>query len=1286
MTINVSCSNGHSLKLKPAYAGRKVKCPTCHEVMSVPIGQTHQARESSPVAKMVRATCQNGHQVRLKQKYAGRRVKCPKCQNVMKVPGKLGDEEDKKCGSSKLVVSCPNGHILNLNAKYAGKLINCPSCQAAVQLPQASALFPATARAAPVSRTPGKTIVVRCSNNHALNLPEKYAGQKVKCPKCTVAVLVPILAPPRLNSTGTDDSSEPRNQTLEQPLAEDEWGDESSGWNDDSWDDGELDADSSQDNYSVDSGQKRKKTRKKASKKVTPAVADLSSRNRLFAGIGGTIAGVLLIGGAIWWFEPGGTESAITVASPTGDTPEPTTNTPAANAEVESSVKGPVIEAPKPPLVSLPPEPARMLDRKLKAIAFAMHHHHDDHRVFAPPTDIGSGEKSTVALPLTKLSWRVHLLPYLNEQQLYDQFHLDEPWDSEHNLTLMEKMPSAYRIQSEETSNTRFLTFAGPGMVFNTPKAASLGHIDDEIASTLAVFVTGIDKGVPWTKPDEFTISEVDAEADPVAVMGQLPGGLIHCAMLDTKRLILPRHVPGHVLRALATRSGNELVNVGNLRAQYLDFVQNAYSNPGISDSSDTRDVANTIAPAVPSDGTDKTLSAASEYEFVEYKPPATDLPEDVQIALVREKLARIALAFQTYSDVYTYLNPPMKEGPEAEGVSSTQRNVPEATALSWRVHLLPYLGYAHVYSQFKLDEPWDSDHNSQLLYLIPEPFRLGMDDEAVTNFRVLTGANMMFGNKRAPVYREISDGRDRTLIAGLASTGIPWTCPDSLRPGSEDPASFFKTYGGLLHGVMVDATPVSLSAEADVELLKAIATPRGQESIDATNLASMHEDKWRAALQGYREQASEESSPVQQKLLKIGTALQLQFMQFGSYSPPRAKDGDSSRYYTRLSWRVHLLPFLGEGELYSQFQLDEPWNSPRNARLLNEVPDVFRLDSSAPGQSHIQVVADEKGLFPAGRTMSQSKSDGMNQTVLCIAVGPQDATPWTRPGGIGSTAVDAQKLVSGLQGASVNALLTDMSLISFPAAASAKIKNFLTATGKDYVDGERLKRVFGPFPQPLSPGQKNLGIAFKNSYQDQKNLGRVSSAMISYHDVHGKFPVSPNDRHFDESGRSFLSWRVHLLPFLDQKPLYDRFKLDEPWDSAHNRPLVDLMPAYYRLSDDEPTSNTTRMVRPVGEETANPGNRAISMNDITDNKSHVIHVITTGPENAIPWTAPRDIAFDPQSPRSCLGKVKGSFLVATASGGAFWLRGGLPSNLLKAMMTIAGREKMPPEFKYFKR
>jgi hypothetical protein len=70
-------------------------------------------------------------------------------------------------------------------------------------------------------------------------------------------------------------------------------------------------------------------------------------------------------------------------------------------------------------------------------------------------------------------SWRVLLLPFLHEESLFNQFHLDEPWDSEHNKTLIEKMPAVYRSPYERGSGrpgfTFYQVFVGPGTAFERP-------------------------------------------------------------------------------------------------------------------------------------------------------------------------------------------------------------------------------------------------------------------------------------------------------------------------------------------------------------------------------------------------------------------------------------------------------------------------------------------------------------------------------------------------------------------------------------------------------------------------------------------------------------------------------------------------------------------------------------------------------------------------------------------------------------------------------------------------
>jgi RNA polymerase sigma factor (sigma-70 family) len=77
-----------------------------------------------------------------------------------------------------------------------------------------------------------------------------------------------------------------------------------------------------------------------------------------------------------------------------------------------------------------------------------------------------------------------------------------------------------------------------------------------------------------------------------------------------------------------------------------------------------------------------------------------------------------------------------------------------------------------------------------------------------------------------------------------------------------------------------------------------------------------------------------------------------------------------------------------------------------------------------------------------------------------------------------------------------------------------------------------------------------------------RNNLKQIALAFHNYHDVHGYFPANV----LDADGRPLLSWRVLLLPYLQEDKLFKQFKLDEPWDSAHNKPLLAQMPAVFRV------------------------------------------------------------------------------------------------------------------------
>jgi hypothetical protein len=144
-----------------------------------------------------------------------------------------------------------------------------------------------------------------------------------------------------------------------------------------------------------------------------------------------------------------------------------------------------------------------------------------------------------------------------------------------------------------------------------------------------------------------------------------------------------------------------------------------------------------------------------------------------------------------------------------------------------------------------------------------------------------------------------------------------------------------------------------------------------------------------------------------------------------------------------------------------------------------------------------------------------------------------------------------------------------------------------------------------------------------------------MTLGMINYHESKKHLPASAEIR--DKDDKPLLSWRVAILPYLDEIDLYKQFHLNEPWDSPHNRALIAKMPAVYadpdpRLKALAKAGKTTYQV-PVAPETIFHGNEGIALRDVTDNISRTILVVEVEPSRAVEWTKPQDWEVDVQKP-----------------------------------------------------
>lgn len=167
---------------------------------------------------------------------------------------------------------------------------------------------------------------------------------------------------------------------------------------------------------------------------------------------------------------------------------------------------------------------------QMKRIGLAVHNHHSAFR-FLPPWQSGlqkPNRKAVKEKTNTQLSWRVYLLPFVGHSDLFQQFHLNEPWDSPHNKTLLGKMPEIYAGGSRDIpdGHTTIVAPLSDQAMLNAREPTSFLNVVDGLSNTVMVVEVTADSAVPWTAPQDY---EFDP-ANPFAKMAVDNSG--HCNVL----------------------------------------------------------------------------------------------------------------------------------------------------------------------------------------------------------------------------------------------------------------------------------------------------------------------------------------------------------------------------------------------------------------------------------------------------------------------------------------------------------------------------------------------------------------------------------------------------------------------------------------------------------------------------------------------------------------------------------------------------------------------------------
>jgi hypothetical protein len=217
-------------------------------------------------------------------------------------------------------------------------------------------------------------------------------------------------------------------------------------------------------------------------------------------------------------------------------------------------------------------------------------------------------------------------------------------------------------------------------------------------------------------------------------------------------------------------------------------------------------------------------------------------------------------------------------------------------------------------------------------------------------------------------------------------------------------------------------------------------------------------------------------------------------------------------------------------------------------------------------------------------------------------------------------------------------------------------------------------------------------------SAQSQNNLKMIGLALHAHNDTLGELPPVAV---YDRTGKPLYSWRVLLLPYLDEGALYQQFHLNEAWDSPHNRQFLARIPKMYQTPGAPPNEEGLTFYQVfIGPETPFPTPQTQGLQpyprlgfgldlrapprsripgSFPDGTSNTFAVVEAA--DPVPWTKPADLVYDSKGPFPRLGGASSaSFNVLFFDGSTRRVRKTANEQLLRAYVTPAGGEMIMEE------
>ncbi len=191
-------------------------------------------------------------------------------------------------------------------------------------------------------------------------------------------------------------------------------------------------------------------------------------------------------------------------------------------------------------------------------------------------------------------------------------------------------------------------------------------------------------------------------------------------------------------------------------------------------------------------------------------------------------------------------------------------------------------------------------------------------------------------------------------------------------------------------------------------------------------------------------------------------------------------------------------------------------------------------------------------------------------------------------------------------------------------------------------------------------------------------NLKQIGIALHNYHSAHNQLPPAVVT---NRAGDPTHSWRVTLLPFMEEQTRLDAWAVEEPWDSDSNSGLLDPLPLAYRsLLDENPSGTVTHVMSVRHPQAMIQANTAGSFQDVVDGLSNTIFAVYVQ-NRAVDWAAPQDISLPELQAEVAGASFSNPVLLLMGDGSVIQITKPLSAEQVQALVTRDGQEVIDFDF-----